>query len=149
MCQPLFALSLVALIIGTVASCDSPRGDSLPTTTLVQPRRIVLSPSMFMPPSQHVSQLQSALDEVGRVWSYPRIPCTALDISAGAPIPRRLVVMDGLNLVVMRSQRWCHNERCGPLGSFPLRAAAMTTQFPEGAEGSDVREGDIEINAID
>ncbi len=63
-------------------------------------------------------------------------------------MPRRFVAEDGVNLIIFRAESWCHNERCGGAGTFPLRAAAMTTTFPKGARGVDVREADVEINAV-
>lgn len=115
-----------------------------------QAHRVVLTPSTFLPPSLAISEqvFALAIDDAARAWSYPQLPCTSVEIVRGAPASRRLVGEDGINLVVFRSQSWCHNDRCGGPATFPLRAAAMTTVFPPGARGAEVREADVEINAV-
>ncbi len=137
----------LALLCNAVVACDSnPTGEKRTHATT---HRVVITPSTFLPPSSPLSsaELRAAIDDMGRAWSYPTLSCTSLDIVSAAPAARRLVAHDGVNLVVFRASAWCHNERCGGKATFPLRAAAMTTVFPGGALGVDVREGDIEINA--
>ncbi|HEX2735558.1 MAG TPA: hypothetical protein VHM70_28350 [Polyangiaceae bacterium] len=55
---------------------------------------------------------------------------------------------DGLNLIVFREQHWCHNERCGGIETYSGATVGMTTTYPAGSFGLDVKEADIELNAV-
>jgi hypothetical protein len=147
MSQQPFNTVLIVMMTVAGSSCSNDRDTEVAVTPA---RQIVLSPSAFLPRSMRVSEVnvRSAIDQMGRAWSYPTVRCTSLQVISGNPVPRRLAAEDGFNLVVFRGETWCHNDRCGKTGTFPLRAAAMTTLFPEGARSADVREGDIEINAV-
>jgi hypothetical protein len=110
---------------------------------------ITLQPSSRgLPDGLSAETFRAALDRAARVWSYPAIPCTSVEISVLKPRPLRLTVEDGTNLVVMRDRSWCHNERCSHATTFPWRAAGMTTVYPTDARGAEVREGDIELNGV-
>jgi hypothetical protein len=61
---------------------------------------------------------------------------------------KRWATEDGVNLVVLRRDEWCHNERCGTRTTFPTAALGMTTSYPEGASGLAVSEADVELNAL-
>jgi hypothetical protein len=97
-----------------------------------------------LPKSLSEAAAQNALRTAAQVWSYPTIPCTRLQVRIGAPVDERMVAADGVNLVVFRDRRWCHNERCGEHRTFSLLAAAMTTRFDASVSVS----GDIELNAV-
>jgi hypothetical protein len=90
-------------------------------------------------------EVLAALADAARVWSYPAVACSAVEISVGRSTRLRLVEPDVTNLVVFRTEKWCHNERCGVARTFPFAAAAMTTVHPD--EPGFVR-GDIELNGV-
>lgn len=110
---------------------------------------ITLTPSSTaLVPGWSAESYRRALEAAAESWSFPAIECTSVKLVVGPARPIWRVREDGLNLVAFRRGDWCHNERCGPTSTFPTRAMAMTTAYPEGASGSRVREGDIEINAV-
>lgn len=90
-------------------------------------------------------EVLAALADAARVWSYPAVSCSAVEISVGRSTRLWLVEPDVTNLVVFRTETWCHNERCGAARTFPFAAAAMTTVHPSAP--SLVR-GDIELNGV-
>jgi hypothetical protein len=49
-------------------------------------------------------------------------------------------------MIVLRQGLWCHNEACSHTSTFPIDTLAMTTAYPEGAQGAQVREADVEVN---
>jgi hypothetical protein len=136
-----------ALLAWSTGCRDASRRD----TVNARPQRdVVLTPSALLPPGSPVTaeRLRAALEKAGRAWSYPQVPCTSVKVSTAAASPQRLAQEDGVNLIVLRWRNWCHNDRCGATRTYPLRAAGMTTVYPRGATGANVREGDIELNAV-
>lgn len=89
-----------------------------------------------------------ALERATRVWSHPRIACTSVQLSVGSEVSTGVVAEDGANTVVFRFERWCQDGRCGRTSTYPPSAAAMTTTYPPRAEPTQVREADIELNAV-
>lgn len=111
-------------------------------------RTIVITPSESGP------ELPLSRDEWHRLvlrsvehWNRALAKCCAVEFAVAAPTSTWLANEDGLNLIVLRTGPWCHNERCGKDRTFPLGALGMTTMYPEGAVGVQVREADVEINA--
>ena len=112
------------------------------------PNSFVVTPSSrSLPGDWSPEAFRDELARAAAAWSYPQIPCTSTEVRVAAPKGLRLAQQDGTNVVVFRGRQWCHNERCGPKTTFPWRALAMTTTYPEGARGLAVQEADIEINA--
>jgi hypothetical protein len=120
-----------------------------PTSTFETTVTVTLTPSSIdLPPGVSTGEFESALQAAAAAWGYPEVPCTSLRVLVTKAQRTRLVTEDSVNAVIFRSQRWCHNERCGRDSTFPIRAAAMTTVFPRGAGPGLVREGDIELNGV-
>lgn len=111
-------------------------------------RVILLSPPSTLPPGLAREVLARGFARATARWSYPAIACTSLRVDLSAPSAVRIVGEDGVNSVVFRTAVWCHNERCGNVSTFPLRAAAMTTTYPESSEPGRIREADVELNAV-
>ena len=88
-------------------------------------------------------EVHEALKDAAAAWSYPAIACSSLVVTVGPDATGRLVEPDGVSKIFFRARRWCHNERCGDLRTFPLAVAAMTTR-----QGRSPLEADIEINAV-
>jgi hypothetical protein len=108
-------------------------------------RRIVLTPGdRDLPEGMSASAFHEALADAASAWSAT--PC-GVTISVGEPASRWSATEDGLSLVAFRAREWCHNERCGPTSTFHPRALAMTTKYPKGASGAELREADIELRA--
>lgn len=111
-------------------------------------RTIAVTPSRSrLLPQLPEGQWYATIEDSVRTWNAALEGCCGVRLSIAAPAERWLAVQDGVNLVVLRSGSWCHNERCGYTGTFPLRALAMTTSYPEGAHGGQIAEADIEVNA--
>lgn len=107
-------------------------------------RRLELSlVTTSLPPSINGEEARGALKDAAAAWSYPAISCSSLIVTVGPPANGRLVEPDGVSKIFFRARKWCHNERCGGLRTFPLAAAAMTTRH-----GTSPLEADIEINAV-
>jgi hypothetical protein len=91
-----------------------------------------------------LDQWSASLTAAANAWN---VPCAAVRIEVAEPVQWWRATEDGRNLVAFRRDSWCHNEQCGHLGAFPLRAMGMTTTYPDGARGAAVREADVELNA--
>jgi hypothetical protein len=96
-----------------------------------------------LPTGVSAKELREALTAAAAAWSHPAIACSSLVVTVGQDATGRLVEADGVSKVFFRTRRWCHNERCGGLRTFPLAAAAMTTR-----QRSPHLEADIEINGV-
>jgi hypothetical protein len=111
-------------------------------------KTVVLTPSTHdLPAGWSGNDLRKAVEAAAARWSYPQLPC-AVKIAVADPTAAWRATEDGTNLIVYRSQVWCHNERCGPESTFPLRVTGMTTTYPKTAVGSAVVEGDVELNGV-
>jgi hypothetical protein len=111
-------------------------------------KTVVLTPSTHdLPPGWSGEDLRKTVQAAAARWSYPQVPC-ALKVTVAEPTSAWRATQDGTNLIVYRSQTWCHNERCGPESTFPLRVTGMTTSYPTGAAGRAVVEGDVELNGV-
>jgi hypothetical protein len=120
-----------------------------PLAAAAQTNIVTLVPSSLDLPEQlDAAELRAALATAGSRWSYPRVPCTSLELRTAAPAAYRQVARDGRNLFVFRSQKWCHNQQCGPGRTFPRLAAAMTTVHGAGS-GSHLAEADVELNGVE
>jgi hypothetical protein len=109
------------------------------------PRTWVLTPSSRdLPAGIGKASWSAVLTEAANAW---HTPCANVRLEVSTPADRWLAERDGVNLFVFREQVWCHNAQCGHTATFPLRAMAMTTVYPEGARGADVAEADVELNA--
>jgi hypothetical protein len=101
-----------------------------------------------MPTGLAPTAFLEALGNAASRWSYPAVSCTSLRVDVSSASTRRVVAEDGINSIVFRTGTWCHNERCGSTSTFPIRAAAMTTTYPPRSKSREVREADVEINAV-
>jgi hypothetical protein len=79
-------------------------------------------------------------------WNDALAGCGGLHLAVKEPTAIRLAQEDGQTVLVFRQKDWCHNGRCGPGTTFSLGTMAMTTTFPDGARGKQIREADVEIN---
>lgn len=108
-------------------------------------RRIVLTPGdRDLPEGMSASAFHEALADAASAWSAVRCGVT---VTVSEPASRWSATEDGVSLVAFRAREWCHNERCGPTSTFHPRALAMTTKYPKGASGAELREADIELRA--
>lgn len=111
-------------------------------------KTVVLTPGAGeLPAGWSPPEFRGAIQRAASRWSYPNVPC-GVQVVVGEPRPEWRAVQDGTNLIAVRSRSWCHNARCSPTTTYPLRATAMTTTYPEGARGRSVVEGDIELNGV-
>jgi hypothetical protein len=106
--------------------------------------RVVTPSSRDLPPGITRESWRTVLKEAADAWYTP---CANVRLEVSAPVERWLTERDGANLFVFQGQQWCHNVQCGHMSTFPLRAMAMTTIYPEGARGVRVEEADVELNA--
>jgi hypothetical protein len=128
----------------TFASCFR----ATPRRKTAAMRTVVLTPSATeLPPGWSAGDLREVIARAAARWSYPNIPC-GIRVVVGDPRPEWRAVQDGTNLIAVRTRSWCHNGRCSPTTTYPLRATAMTTTYPEGAQGRSVVEGDVEVNGV-
>ena len=79
-------------------------------------------------------------------WNGALASCCNVRLTVAAPQSLWLANEDGVSLIVLRQGLWCHNEMCGHTSTFPPNALAMTTVYPVGAKGAEVREADVEVN---
>ncbi len=108
-------------------------------------RVVQLSPSTAnVPPGMSLDEWRTTLTAAANAWN---VPCAAVRLEVAPPVQWWRATEDGRTLVVFRRDSWCHNEQCGHLGAFPLRAMGMTSTYPDGARGTAVREADVELNA--
>lgn len=111
-------------------------------------KTVVLAPgSSELPAGWSEAQFRDALQHAADRWSYPNVQCAVKVVVTDAQ-PEWRATQDGLNVVAVRGRTWCHNERCGGTSTYPLRATAMTTTFPEDGHGNSVGEGDVELNGV-
>jgi hypothetical protein len=110
-------------------------------------KTVVITPSASdLPPGWSIDRFREAVQRAADAWSLPNVPC-AVKLVVGAPQAEWRATRDGKNLVAFRGQSWCHNQRCGPSSTFPLRAMAMTSTYPaETSRPPD--EADVELNAV-
>jgi hypothetical protein len=138
-----FNVVLIATVL-SLASCSQ----AAPGGQTVSRRTVILTPSASeMPPGWSASAFREVIERAASRWSYPNVPC-GVRVIVGEPRPEWRAVQDGTNLVAVRARSWCHNGRCSPTTTYPLRATAMTTTYPEGARGRAVVEGDVEVNGV-
>ena len=111
-------------------------------------RTVVLTPSTSeLPAGWSAADFRGAIQRAADLWSYPKVPC-GIRVVVGEPRAEWRATQDGMNLVAMRGRCWCHNGRCSPTTTYPLRATAMTSTYPEGARGRSVIEADVEVNGV-
>ena len=111
-------------------------------------KNLVLTPSTHeLPPGWSVDQFRDVVQRAADKWTFPNIPC-GVKVTVAETSPAWRATEDGTNLIVFRGLTWCHNERCGPQSTFPLRATGMTTTHPKDAIGRAVVEADVEINGV-
>ena len=79
-------------------------------------------------------------------WNHALEHCCSVRLIVAPGENRWLATEDGVNVIVLRQGLWCHNETCGHMSTFPMDTLAMTTAYPEGAHGAQVREADVEVN---
>jgi hypothetical protein len=104
----------------------------------------VLTPSLAqLPDSLAPERFVAALERAAEAWSSD----CGVRVVIGPALSRAAAREDATNLVVFRQGAWCHNGRCARDSTFPLRALAMTTTYPEAARGRAVREADVELQA--
>ena len=109
-------------------------------------KTVIITPSANdLPPGWTIDWFREVLQRAADAWSFPNVPC-GVKLVVGEPRSEWRAVPDGTNLVVFRSKAWCHNERCGPTSTYPLRAMAMTSIYPEGS-ARPPEEADVELNA--
>lgn len=109
-------------------------------------KTVVITPSTAdLPDGWSVGRFREALQRAADAWNDASVAC-GLKLVVGEPRSEWRAARDGTNLVAFRSRTWCHNERCGPMSTYPRRAMAMTTPYPGGAERPD--EADVELNAV-
>jgi hypothetical protein len=101
-----------------------------------------------LPAGLSEAEWQTAVEHAAALWSYPHISCSSLELRVAKAAHLRTTAQDGTNVVVFRSEKWCHNEECGPARAFPMATTGMTTTYPEGSRGIAVIEADIELNAV-
>ena len=138
--------AVVLLMLATifVAACSR----AAPGEGSAVMRTIVLTPSASeLPVGWIASDFRQVIQRAAGRWSYPHVPC-GVRVVVGDPRPEWRAVQDGTNLIAVRTRSWCHNGRCSPTTTYPLRATAMTTTYPEGAQGRSVVEGDVEVNGV-
>lgn len=142
---PLYALvvgvtlPLLAAPLLSVQGCARGEPDSASHVLTLTPS------SLDLPAGLAITEFEEALRSAARVWSYPAIPCTSLGVRVAAPVQRRRVELDGINLVVFRLGRWCHNDDCGGTRTYPVSVAGMTTLF---GPANNLEEADIELNGV-
>ena len=109
---------------------------------------IVLTPSAReLPAGWSAVEFREVVQRAAARWSYPNTPC-GVQVAVGEPRAEWRAIRDNIDLVAIRQRSWCHNGRCTPTTTYPLRAIGMTTIYPEGATGRAVTEADIEINGV-
>lgn len=110
-------------------------------------RKLVLIPSTTdLPAGLSPADWQSNIAAAADSWNAVLSTCSDLRLDVGAPTQEWLARDDGQTILVFRTRSWCHNERCGPLTTYPLGAMAMTSTYPERATGGQVRGADVEFN---
>jgi hypothetical protein len=110
-------------------------------------KTVVITPSTCdLPPGWSIDRFREALQRAADAWSFPNVPC-ATKLVVGEPQAEWRATRDGKNLVAFRGKSWCHNERCGPSSTFPLRAMAMTSTYPS-ETSRPPEEADVELNAV-
>lgn len=112
----------------------------------VKMERVVVPSSRNLPAGLSVEEWSEAVRGAAALWSYPAVECSTLELRVESPQWLRTAEQDGQNIVVFRTERWCHNERCADGQAFPPLAVGMTTTYPLGSRGVDVKEADIELN---
>jgi hypothetical protein len=109
-------------------------------------KTVVITPSTAdLPEGWSVGRFREALQGAADAWNDASVAC-GVKLVVGEPRSEWRAARDGTNLVAFRSRTWCHNERCSPTSTYPLRAMAMTTPYPGNAERPE--EADVEINAV-
>ena len=109
---------------------------------------VVLTPSTSaLPPGWSAGDFRDAIQRAANRWSFPNVPC-AVTVTVSEGRPAWLAARDGVDVVAYRNRTWCHNERCGAGSTFPLRATAETTTYPEAAPGRAPTEADVELNGV-
>jgi len=110
-------------------------------------RKIEIVPSTHaLPAGMTAGEWHGLVGTAVSSWNEALAGCGGLHLAVKAPAVIRLAQEDGQTALIFRGQNWCHNERCGLGTTFPLRTMAMTTTYPRGARGKDLREGDVELN---
>src|SRR5690242_1966639 len=93
---------------------------------------VVITPSSVELPSGWTAErFREALERAAEAWSHPNVPC-GVKLVVTEPRAEWRAARDGTNLVTFRGSSWCHNGRCGPGTTFPLRSTAMTTPYIDG-----------------
>jgi hypothetical protein len=112
-------------------------------------RVIAITPSSSVLSEQlGAAEWQRLVKDAATQWNRALEGCCSVRFSVAPAADKRWATEDGVNLVVLRRDEWCHNERCGTRTTFPLGALGMTTSYPEGASGIAVREADVELNGL-
>jgi hypothetical protein len=136
-----FDVILLAAFLALAGCSRTASGDR----TAAKPTVVLTQSASELPPGWSAGEFRAAIERAAARWSYPNVPC-GVQVVVGAPRAEWRAVQDGTNLIAVRSRSWCHNGRCSPATTYPLRAAAMTTTYPEGARGRSVVEADVELN---
>jgi hypothetical protein len=89
---------------------------------------------------------QQVIEASVAVWNQALERCCSVRFSVSPAVNLRLATQDDVNVIVLRQGLWCHNEMCGHTSTFPIDTLAMTTAYPDGATGAQVREADVEVN---
>src|SRR5690606_9890680 len=100
--------------------------------------RVIIPSNRALPEGLDASVWQGVVERAAAAWSYPQLVCSSLTLHVLPAKPLRSARQDGNSVIVFRSERWCHNERCDHRGVFPTAAAAMTTTHPPGSRGLEV-----------
>ena len=111
-------------------------------------REIAVTPSLHgLTGSIPARDWQAIVAAAAAHWNDALESCCNVRLTVVAAQNRWVAAEDSVNLIVLRQGLWCHNEQCGHTSTFPPNALAMTTVYPEGAKGADLREADVEISA--
>jgi hypothetical protein len=94
-----------------------------------------------------VAELQAIVSSAVSHWNSGLEHCCAVRFEVMPPVSNWLAVGDKTNLIALRRQYWCHNERCGNRSTFPLGTLAITSAYPEHVWGNQLHEADIEVDA--
>ena len=96
-----------------------------------------------------IDQTRAAIRQAMAAWSYPTVPCTALqlDLTLGFGSPPK-VAPDLLSYIIFREDNWCDGATCHDASQL-----ALTTVFAKSRPGQpddgEIIDVDLEINAFD
>lgn len=118
-------------------------------------RREVLLEPIAPPPASGVGadEFVQALDDEAQAWNDALRGCAAPKLVVGPPRPNGAARDDGRNVVVLLASSWCPADRRGIEPCYAPSSQATThvrtRTDVSGSGAGEIREADIEVNAVD